>query len=93
MPLAAKVVLGQHFPLDIVVGAGIGLLILFAMQFLLGKWGNRVLDPVAAWTMKNSALSAALLFIVLFEVTSTLDDVRQVGTVGKDVAKHMIGRP
>ena len=93
VPLAAKIILGQHFPLDILAGAGIGLLILLALQTFLGKWGNRVLDPIAEWTIKNSALSAALLFIVLFEVTSTLDDVRQVGKVGKDVAKHMLGRP
>lgn len=93
VPIGAKVILGQHFPLDILVGAGIGVLILFSMQTILGKWGNRLLDPVADWSMKNSALSAALLFIVLFEVTSTLDDVRQIGKVGKDVAKHMIGRP
>ncbi len=93
VPLGAKVILGQHFPLDILVGAGIGVLILFSMQTILGKWGNRLLDPVADWSIKNSALSAALLFIVLFEVTSTLDDVRQIGKVGKDVAKHMKGRP
>ena len=92
VPLLAKVVLGQHFPVDIVAGAGIGVLILLIMQTLLGRWGNRVLDPVADWTLKNSALSAALLFIVLFEVTSTLEGVRQVGKVGKDVAKHMTGR-
>lgn len=93
VPLGAKVILGQHFPLDILVGAVIGVLILFSMQTLLGRWGNRLLDPVADWSMKNSALSAALLFLVLFEVTNTLDDVRQIGKVGKDVATHMMGRP
>ena len=93
VPIGAKLILGQHFPMDILASVGIGALILFALQTILGRWGNRVLDPVADWTLKNSALSAALLFIVLFEATSTLDDVRQIGKVGKDVAKHMIGRP
>ena len=93
VPIGAKLILGQHFPLDILVGAGIGVLILFSLQTILGRWGNKVLDPITGWTIKNSALSAALLFIVLFEVTSTLDDVRQIGKVGKDVAKHMMGRP
>lgn len=92
VPLAAKVILGQHSPLDIVVGAGIGALILLLMQWVAGRWGGRVFDPAVKWTMNNSALSAALLFIVLFEVTNTLDDVRQVGKVGKEAAKHMLGK-
>ena len=92
VPLTAKVVLGQHTPLDIFAGALIGLSILFAMQWLLKRWGNRFLDPVVKWTMNNSALAAALLFIVLFEVTNTLDDVRQIGKVGKDVVKHVVGK-
>lgn len=92
VPLAAKVILGQHSPLDLVVGAGIGAVILFLMQMIAKRWAGRVFDPVVKWTMNNSALSAALLFIVLFEAINTLDDVRQVGKVGKDVAKHMMGK-
>ena len=92
VPLGAKIILGQHSPLDIVVGAGIGAGVLLITQFVAGRWAGRWVDPVVKWTMNNSALSAALLFIVLFEVTNTLDDVRQVGKVGKDVVKHMIGR-
>ncbi len=92
VPVAAKVIFGQHSPLDIAVGAGIGAVILLLMQFIARKWANRLIDPIVKWTMNNSALSAALLFIVLFEVTSTLDDVRQVGKVGKEVANHMLGR-
>lgn len=92
VPLGAKIILGQHFPLDILVGAGIGAGILASMQFLLGRWGGLFLDPATKWSLRNSALSAAMLFLVLFEVTATLDDVRQIGKVGKDVAKHMTGR-
>ena len=92
VPLAAKVILGQHSPLDVVVGAGIGATVLLLAQSIAGRWGNRFVDPVVKWTMNNSALSAALLFILLFEVTNTLDDVREVGKVGTNVAKHMIGR-
>jgi membrane-associated phospholipid phosphatase len=92
VPLAAKVIMGQHSPLDIVVGAGIAVLVLVTMQTLLGKFGGRVLDPIVGWTLRNSALSAALMFLVIFEVTSTLDGVREVGKVGQEVAKHMVGR-
>jgi undecaprenyl-diphosphatase len=93
VPLAAKVILGQHSPIDIVVGAGVGIGILLVMQAVLGRFAGRVLDPVVRWTMNNSAMAAALMFIVLFEITNTLDDVREVGKVGKEVAKHMMGRP
>lgn len=92
VPLAAKVILGQHSPLDVVVGAGIGAVILFLMQMIAKSHVGRIFDPVVKLTMNNSALSAALLFIVLFEAINTLDDVRQVGKVGKDVAKHMMGK-
>jgi membrane-associated phospholipid phosphatase len=92
VPLAAKMIFGQHTPLDIAAGAAIGLAVLFSMQWLLSKFGGKLLDPVASWTLKNTALSAALLFIVLFEVASTLDDVRQIGKAGKDIVKHVAGR-
>lgn len=92
VPLAAKAIFGQHSPLDLVVGAGIGAVILLLMQSIAGRWAGRVFDPVVKWTMNNSALSAALLFMILFEVTNTLDDIRLVGKVGKDVAKHMRGK-
>jgi membrane-associated phospholipid phosphatase len=93
VPLAAKMILGQHYPLDILVGAAVGTLILLALQFLFRKLGNRILSPITDWTMAHSALSAALLFVVLFEVCNTLDGVRKVGRLGKDAAKHMVGRP
>lgn len=92
VPLAAKIMLGQHFPLDIMAGAGIGVVILLSMQLLLGRWGGLFLDPITKWSLRNSSLSAALLFLVLFEVAGTLENVRKIGKVGKDVAKHMMGR-
>jgi len=92
VPLAAKVILGQHSPLDIAVGAGIAVLVLTTMQMILGRFAGRVLDPIVGWTIRNSAISAAILFIALFEVSNTLDGVREVGKVGKDVVKHVVGR-
>jgi membrane-associated phospholipid phosphatase len=93
VPLTAKMILGQHYPIDIVVGMGVGTAVLLALQFLFRRLGDRVLSPVTNWTMANSALSAALMFIVLFEVANTLDGVRKVGKFGSGVAKHVMGRP
>jgi undecaprenyl-diphosphatase len=92
VPLTAKVILGQHYPLDIVAGAAVGTVLLLALQFLFRKLGDRVLSPITDWTITHSALSAALMFIILFEVTSTLEGVRKVGKLGKDVTKQMAGR-
>ena len=93
VPLMAKVILGQHYPIDILAGAAVGTGILLALQFLFKKLGDRVLSPITDWTLAHSALSAALMFIVIFEVSSTLEGVRKVGKLGKDAAKHMVGRP
>jgi membrane-associated phospholipid phosphatase len=93
VPLSAKMILGQHYPIDIVAGMAVATVLLLAFQFLFRKLGDRVLSPVARWTMANSAVSAAMMFIVLFEVSNTLEGVRKVGKLGKDVAKHMTGRP
>jgi membrane-associated phospholipid phosphatase len=93
VPLAAKMILGQHYPIDILAGIAVGAAILLAFQFIFRRLGDRVIAPITSWSMANSALSAALMFIVLFEVSSTLEGVRKVGKVGKDTAKHMMGRP
>lgn len=92
VPLAAKMIMGQHSPLDVVVGGAIGIAILLVMQFLMGRFANRLLDPVVRWTTLHTALSTALLFIVLFEASNTLDNIHTVAKTGKEVAKHLIGR-
>jgi membrane-associated phospholipid phosphatase len=92
VPLLAKMVFGQHTPLDIAAGALIAVVVLLTMQWVLARVGDRLLEYVASWTLRNTALSAAILFLALFEITNTLDDVRQIGKVGKDVTKYVAGR-
>lgn len=88
--LGSRIITGQHSPLDIAVGSGIGIAILFALQFLIGKLGKRLIDPIVDWTLKYSALSSAIIFVVLFEAANTLEDVRPLLKLGKDIAKHLI---
>lgn len=89
--LGSRIILGQHSPLDIIVGGGIGVVILFAMQFILGKWGQRFIRPVVNWTLKYSALSLSFLFIFLLEAVYTFDDIRPLIKLGKDIFKSLIG--
>ena len=89
--LGSRVISGQHSPLDIAIGSGIGIGILLFLQFIFENWGKRLLDPVVNWTLKHSALASAIIFVCLFEVASTLENTRALLKVGKDIIKHLIG--
>jgi membrane-associated phospholipid phosphatase len=88
--LGSRIITGQHSPLDIAVGSGIGIGILLATQFVIGRWGKRLVDPVVNWTLAHSALSSAIVFIYVFEAVNTLEDVRHLLKVGVEIAKHII---
>lgn len=89
--LGSRVITGQHSPLDITVGSGIGIAILLSLQFLIGRAGKTLFDPVVKWTLKNSALATAIIFIFVFEATNTLENVRPILKLAKETAKHLIG--
>ena len=88
--LGSRVITGQHSPLDIAVGSGIGIGILLVSQFIIGNWGKRLIDPIVGWTLRNSALASAAIFIYVFEATNTLEDIRLLLKVGKEILKHLI---
>lgn len=87
--LGSRIITGQHTPLDILVGSSIGVGILLIMQFIIGNWGKRLIDPVVNWTLKYSAISSAIIFIFMFEATNTLEDIRPLLKLGIDIAKHL----
>ena len=88
--LGSRVLTGQHSPLDIVVGSGIGIGILLAMQFIIGNWGKRLLDPVVNWTLKNSALACSVMFIFIFEAGNTLQGLRHLLKTLAEIGKYLI---
>jgi membrane-associated phospholipid phosphatase len=89
--LASRIIIGQHSPLDIAAGAGIGIAILLSMQLVVGNLGKRLIDPIVNWTMKYSVLSSAMIFVVIFEATNTLQNIRPLLKLGKEIVKHLIG--
>lgn len=90
--LAGRVITGMHSPLDIAAGSVIGLIELSVCQYLLrGRFG-KALDRITNWTLQQTALSSALLFAVIFEVSSTLTHVRPLLKMGVEIAKHVFGR-
>jgi uncharacterized membrane protein len=52
--------------------------------------GKRVVDPIVNWTLKNSALASAIIFIFVYEATSTFEHIRPLMKLGKEIAKHLI---
>lgn len=88
--LGSRVITGQHSPLDILTGAGIGVIILLLCQFVLGKGFRRLFDPIVNWTMRHQAFATAILFIAVFEAANTLQNLRPLLKTGATIAKHFI---
>ncbi len=73
----AKLISGQHTLLDILAGAMVGMVLLFVCQFLAGGLGEKIVNYLSEWTLKNRVWSSALLFLTVFELASTLGHIRE----------------
>lgn len=89
--LGSRVVTGQHSPLDIAVGSGIGIGILLIFQVVAENWGKRLIEPIVGWTLKHSAFASSLIFVFVFEATNTFENARYLLKSGKEIVKHIIG--
>ena len=89
--LFSRIATGMHSPLDIVAGAGIGAGLLLALQLLFRRWGDLLLRPLSGWTLRYPGLTGALLFLVLFEAASTLENARHGAGVAKDALMRIAG--
>ena len=74
--LAGKMISAQHTPLDIAAGAGIAALELLLIQYVARNRFTGLLDRLTGLTLRYSALSSALVFLVAFEVSSTMIHIR-----------------
>ena len=87
--LLSRIVTGMHSPLDIVAGAGLGVVALLAGQLVFGRWLRRFTGWIAELSFRYQGLFAALLFLVLFEATSTLVNTQDLLEFAKDMAGGM----
>ncbi|MFL6845410.1 MAG: phosphatase PAP2 family protein [Allosphingosinicella sp.] len=85
--IGSKIFAGQHTPLDVLAGGAIGLAFLAILR-LVARRTTAPFESASRWTVRHPALSAVLLFYVLFEVTDKMDDVRQLLGVARDLAFH-----
>ena len=88
--MGSRVIAGQHSPMDVIVGGGIGIVILLLIQLIVGKGFRKLLDPIARWTLQHQALSSALIFITIFEAANTLQNLRPLLKAGMAIGKHII---
>ena len=89
--LLSRIATGMHSPLDIAAGGAIGAALLLLFQFGFRRWGRPVLDPVSGWTLRYPGLASALLFLVLIEAVSTLENARHAGGTARDVVERLVG--
>jgi membrane-associated phospholipid phosphatase len=74
--LAGKMIGAHHTPLDIAGGAAVAIAEFAFIQWVLRKRLSGWLDRLSGWSLRYSALSSAIIFAVIFEVSSTLVHVR-----------------
>jgi membrane-associated phospholipid phosphatase len=88
--LAGKMIDGQHTPLDIMAGATVAVAELAVIQYAARRWFGWLLDKVTQSSLRYTALSSAIVFAVVFEVSSTLTHVRAFIGLLAAVRKHVL---
>ena len=88
--LGSRIITGRHSPLEVVVGAGIGIVMLLLFQFVFDKWWRRPMDLIVNWTLRHPAIATVLIFMVIFEASNSLQDVHPLLEIGSAAVKHML---
>lgn len=88
--LPAKIVMGRHHPIDMVGGALVALFALFLVFYLGLRVKGRIFESTADWTIRHPMLSSALVFVVVFEIGSTLRHVYPLIDFVKVVGGHFL---
>jgi membrane-associated phospholipid phosphatase len=86
--LGGKIMTGLHTPLDVAAGAAIAAVWLGMIWAVAQTRLGKPLDWMSQWTARHAALSSAVLFLVVFEISSTLDHVQELLSA---VGKHTLG--
>ena len=74
--LAGKMISAQHTPLDIAAGAAVAMVELALVQYGMRTRLSGMLERLSGLTLRYSALSSAVVFLVAFEMSSTMIHIR-----------------
>jgi hypothetical protein len=89
--LAGKMIQGAHAPVDILAGGTVAFVELSTIRLVARNRLDRMLDAVTDWTVRHTAFSSALLFAIVFEISSTLFHVRQALSLLAAARHHLLG--
>jgi membrane-associated phospholipid phosphatase len=88
--LAGKMIGAHHTPLDIAAGAAVAVGELALIQYVLRKYFSGWLDKLTGLSLRYTALSSALVFMVAFEVSSTMVHIRAFLGLLSAMRKHVL---
>lgn len=88
--LAGKMIGAQHTPLDVMAGAAVAVGELAVIQYVARKKFGGWLDRLSGLTLRYSALSSAIIFVVAFEVSSTMIHIRAFLGLLSAMRKHVL---
>jgi membrane-associated phospholipid phosphatase len=88
--LSGKLITGQHTPLDIAAGAAVGASELLILQFVARRRLGNLFDGMSGLTLRYRAMSSAIIFALIFEMTSTLIHVRAFLGLLSAVRRHVL---
>ncbi len=84
--LSGKLITGMHMPLEVAVSCLVAVVWLIACHYFARTWFDGIGDRIALWTTQHTSLTAAALFIALFEAASTFDHVKAlIAAMGKHI--------
>jgi len=90
--LAGKMISAQHTPLDIAAGGLVALVVLAIFRFAAARRPfDGLLARISQLTIRHGALSSALIFAIVFEMSSTLIHVRQFAGLLGAIRRHVLG--
>jgi len=88
--LAAKMISGQHTPLDVAAGATVGIIEMAIIQYVVRRGFRGWLDKLTGLSLRYSALSSAVVFLIAFEVSSTMTHIRAFLALLAAMRRHVM---
>jgi len=88
--LGAKIYSGMHFPVDVLGGAIAAAIGFFLVRLVAERPLKSLFHGAAQWTIEHGNVSSVLIFIVAFEIASSLGHLYPIISFAKIIIKHAL---